>query len=392
MIPAWPPTQPGWLLLGGLGLSFWLFSALFLTARIRRVPLFSPAAVPPGPTPPLSVVIAARNDAAGLRRTATSVLAQQLPGLELILVDDRSTDGTGELVEELAAADPRVRAEHVRELPPGWLGKVHALHTGLQHATGELVLFSDADARFAPGTLAALARLAQARALDHLTVLPWVPPRGLGLAALVSLVRSGLLATWPPGDDSPTGYAGFGPCNLVRRAAFLQTPGFPALRLELLDDMGVGWLCAGPGHRRLVLASAGEVAFDWYPSLAAMFAGLEKNLFAGLAGFGTGRALGLTLVCLLAPLLPLAAGHPAALPWLWPLLLFTGLGLAVYAGTVRARLGGSRLGAVLLPLGMLLFAGALARSTWAFHRRRGVVWSATFYPAEEVIRGRRVRR
>jgi glycosyltransferase involved in cell wall biosynthesis len=110
---------------------------------------------------------AARDEAATLETTVRGLLAQDYPGLEVVVVDDRSSDGTGAIADRLAAADPRVTAVHVRELAAGWLGKVHALARGLEQARGALVLFTDADITFAPGALA--------RAVG------WMEARGLGL-------------------------------------------------------------------------------------------------------------------------------------------------------------------------------------------------------------------
>src|SRR6185369_2740694 len=100
-----------------------------------------------------SVVVPACNEARTIERALTSLLAQDYPDLEIVLVDDRSSDETGAIIEHLAASDRRISAIHVRELPAGWLGKVHALQRGLERARGELVLFTDADIHFAPGAL-----------------------------------------------------------------------------------------------------------------------------------------------------------------------------------------------------------------------------------------------
>jgi hypothetical protein len=95
--------------------------------------------------PRLSVVIAARDEAAAVEQALSSVLLQQYPDFEVVVVDDRSTDGTGAILDRMAEREPRLRVVHVDAVPAGWLGKNHALHLGAQGATGELILFTDAD-------------------------------------------------------------------------------------------------------------------------------------------------------------------------------------------------------------------------------------------------------
>src|SRR6185369_5444580 len=97
--------------------------------------------------------VPACNEAGTIETALASLLAQDYPGLEIVLVDDRSSDGTGVIIDRLAASDPRISAIHVRDLPIGWLGKVHALQRGLERVRGALVLFTDADIYFAPGSL-----------------------------------------------------------------------------------------------------------------------------------------------------------------------------------------------------------------------------------------------
>ena len=134
----------------------------------------------------------ARNEVETLGPAMRSRLAEGYPALEVVLVDDRSTDGTDALVDAIAAEDPRVRALHLTSLPPGWLGKLHAMSEGLRLATGEWLLFSDADVDLAPGTLTRAVSYAEARQLDHLSILPQLrPATWLVDAALASFTRIG---------------------------------------------------------------------------------------------------------------------------------------------------------------------------------------------------------
>jgi cellulose synthase/poly-beta-1,6-N-acetylglucosamine synthase-like glycosyltransferase len=116
--------------------------------------------------PKLSLLVACRDEAANVRAALSSVLAQDYPALEVVAVDDRSGDATGAILDELAAQHPMLRVVHVTSLPEGWLGKTHALARASEAATGELLLFTDADVVFAPGALRRAASLRRGRRLQ----------------------------------------------------------------------------------------------------------------------------------------------------------------------------------------------------------------------------------
>jgi cellulose synthase/poly-beta-1,6-N-acetylglucosamine synthase-like glycosyltransferase len=101
-----------------------------------------------------------------------SLLALDYPRLELLAVNDRSTDGTGDILDRVAAEDGRLNVVHLKELPPGWLGKNHALHYGAERASGELLLFTDADVVMEPTTLLRAVQHLQQEDLDHLCIAP----------------------------------------------------------------------------------------------------------------------------------------------------------------------------------------------------------------------------
>src|SRR2546423_821839 len=139
-----------------------------------------------GLMPPLSVVVPALNEEATVEAAMRTLLALDYPDLEIIGVDDRSTDETGAILDRLAAEDARLRVTHVRELPPGWLGKNHALHVGSAVARGEWILFTDADVHFERDALRRAVRYAVYRRLDHLVVVPQVLLAGFWETLFVS--------------------------------------------------------------------------------------------------------------------------------------------------------------------------------------------------------------
>src|SRR6476646_6390948 len=162
-------------------------AAIFLVAGLgtRKLRRLADISDRPIDNPPfLSVVIAARQEAEHLPATLTALLAQSYPAFEVVLVNDRSTDATGSIAEEMARADARLQVVHVTSLPGGWLGKTHAMHTGAARARGEFLLFTDGDVVFAPGTLARAMRLVVQEKVDHLAVVPCItsPSRILRLS------------------------------------------------------------------------------------------------------------------------------------------------------------------------------------------------------------------
>ena len=120
--------------------------------------------------PSVTIIAAARDEAARAEHAADSLRAQSYPGLEIVLVDDRSTDATGEILDRLAASDSRIRSLHVTELPEGWLGKCHALARGAEEAKGEWLLFTDGDVWMKPDALRQAISLAKDLGADHLAV------------------------------------------------------------------------------------------------------------------------------------------------------------------------------------------------------------------------------
>jgi len=178
--------------------------------------------------------VPARDEAAGIEPAMRSLLAQHGPGLEIIAVDDRSTDGTGEILARLAAGDPRLTVLRVETLPEGWLGKTHAMHLATERARGEWLLFTDADVTMRPGAI----RLALARArrerLAHLAVVPRLRARGALLRAVLLPISATVFVRYMAWRRRGQGL-GVGAFNLVHAQA---------------------WRACG-GHRRIALAVMG---------------------------------------------------------------------------------------------------------------------------------------
>jgi glycosyltransferase involved in cell wall biosynthesis len=340
---------------------------------------------PPEPTtwPSLSLVIPARDEAETLEAAMASRRAEDYPAMDLVLVDDRSTDGTGAMADAPADAEPRLRVLHLDTLPSGWLGKVHAMQRGVEAATGDWVLLTDADVHIAPGTLRRAVAHCEAEGLDFLAVVPRMRPVSLLLDAtlvvFLQLICLGLRHRAVADPDSPVGM-GSGSFNLVRRELLMEHGLLERVRLEVADDLALGLAAKAAGLRCGVLLGGDAVQVTFYPSLGAMFRGSEKNGYAVLGRYSLWRTwLGSTafLLVWLGPLLALGAWWQPGLQILGAVTLM--LATAQLGGLARSN-GWSPLVALLWPVGAVLFTAMMLRSGWLGWRRGGLVWRDSFYP------------
>ena len=378
--------------------AYWLLVARAMWLVRCRVPRLVDAQPPePARWPRLSVLIPACNEADRIEPAARTLLAEDYPDLELVFIDDRSSDATGAIIDRLAAEDPRAKAVHIRELPEGWLGKVNALHRGFAESTGELVLLTDADIHFARGSLRKAVAYAEAERLDHLAALPELLPTSLLVDAVILLfLRQFMTAVrpWAVSDPRSSAYIGIGAFNLVRREAFAATEGFEWLRMETADDMGVGLLMKTSGKRCGVAGARGYLSLQWYRSLAEAARGAERG-WSTVMRFSLVRAIALALVSLLVQASPVLA----LVPLLWhdvgPIRY---AGIAVTAAFLASALplrGWGRRGlwlrAFATPLVSPVVAFALLRAGLLGWRRGGAMWRGTVYPNESLRAGARVK-
>lgn len=344
--------------------------------------------------PRVSLVVPARDEAATIEGAVESKLRQDYPDLEMVLVDDRSTDGTAAVADMFASRDSRVRAQHIVELPHGWLGKVHALHRAVAQSRGEWILFSDGDVSLAPTAVRRAVAFAEQRKLDLLTVVPEFLPVSLAIdVAMADLIRSLLPLLQPDRIESSRSQfsAGGGAFMLVRRSAYERTPGLAALKLEVLDDMAFGQLVKETGGRCGVAIGRGLVRLAFYTSVSDFARGTEKA-YASVGRCSLTRLFAFAAISVVVNLSPLFA---AAAPFLPSWMRASAAVVLAFdlAGSVMMSLsvGGRVVPALLAPLGMLLTAPLLVRSAWLAIVRGGIVWRGTLYPTTELRTGMRYR-
>ena len=374
--------------------SCWIWFYLAAARHLINAPRLGEGPSPvPDRWPRLSVIIAACNEGETIQAALMTLLQEDYPDLEVIVVNDRSNDSTGGIVEAIVATDPRVRVIHIDTLPPGWLGKVHALYQGSQRAAGKWLLFTDADVHFARGTLREAMALALTLSYDHLALLPGLKPTGsIWLEAaitafLLGFIRATGLADLP---DNPKAMIGVGAFNLVKKSTFDKTAGFAWLRLEVLDDVGLGLLIKRAGGKSGFAMALQNLGIAWYPSVTAMFRGLEKNLFGAAARYSYWRAAGIVAFSWLLFAAPIVALIRIDIPNLW---LAGALAYAIsmlLAVLVWSKVKTQLLPGLLAPIGQLLISFMLLCSAVRCWRQGGIAWRGTVYSLDELRKGQRV--
>lgn len=370
-------------------LAWMVFAAAALRTR-ATVPRLADLELPgPARWPKLSVIVPARNEADALGACCRALLASDYPELEILLVDDRSDDGTGALADRLAAEDGRVRVLHLGKLPGGWLGKNRALSVAAGQASGEWLLFVDADSHLAPGALRQAMRWALANAFDHVTLLPDRRENGFlaEAAGAVSLRVAALaLRPWSVSDPDSDAFCGCGAFDLVRAEVLQHEDGLDGLRLDVADDLALGRLVKVAGGRTGVAFGSGLVSVGGHATLASLAVAQEKRLYPLLA-CSLPRTLAATAALLLLELAPWICLLPFGIPTLRLLgVLATACLLAIAGGT--ALLARRPLApALAAPLGTLLYASVLLRAGVLGALLGGIRWKDAFHPADMLRRG-----
>lgn len=369
--------------------AFWLYAllcTLWMTRRIARLAGEPVHDGDDGAPPRVTVVSPACNEEASIEASVRSWLAQDDVALRIIAVNDRSTDRTGALLDELADENDQLDVVHVDTLPEGWLGKVHALHRGTARAQGDWLLFADADVRLAPGTLSRAVAFAERRGIDLLTAMPEIASADFWSDVAWGFVGAGVgpARMWRTRDPLSRHAFGVGAFILIRRRAFEQTPGFSWLKLEVADDQGLAMLLKHHGQRCDIVNGRGLVRLTWYASLRDMVVKSQKNWFAIAARFSLSRSALVATFCVISALSPLAMLLPGIGA---PLLAVPIAGQIAFVGAsaVQARWSGRPVAPSLLaPVGMLLVAFMVLRAGIIGARVGGITWRGVLYRSEDL--------
>lgn len=382
-MPTWVIPAVGWFVFG-----IWCLYLLPLWPDLRNRWLTLRAAKLSSPAewPLLTVVVPARDEGAKVEPCLQSLLASDYPRLQIITLDDRSRDETGNVMDRLAARDNRLTVIHVHELPDGWLGKNHAMHLGAAAAgESDWLLFTDGDVIYEPEALKLAVKYASARQLDHLCLNPQFESGGYWenvLQSYFGFLFLGAARPWLIPTAFKRAYIGIGAFNLVRRTTYEAVGGHSRIRLDVMDDVHLGKLVKYSGYRQDLLFAGSLVRVRWQDSFWGVIRGLEKNGFASL-GYSLPFLIAITFYVLFVVATPYVAvcclRDWRILPYVLTLLL-----THVTYGTMSAKFGGGWSVAPMLPIGSFLLMFAFWRSAVITLRQGGVRWRDTFYSLENL--------
>jgi glycosyltransferase involved in cell wall biosynthesis len=378
-----------WIILFALIACFWVFYGLRGAIGIVGLPSLKDFPPVSGENlPRISLVFAARDEQEKLPLAIQALSTITYPNLEIIAVDDRSQDKTSAILDEAAQRDARLRVMHVKELPQGWLGKGHALQKAYEASTGEYLLFTDADVRFAPDAIGRAMNLAQTRRLDHLTLLFDVDRDGFWETVLLTFFGLAMhLAGESHQVSNPNSraYLGIGAFQLVRRTAYEACGTHKRLAMEVVDDMKLGKILKLGGYRSCVGVGVGFLRVRWHSGFGNLIRGVTKNFFAGLS-YSVPLAVAAIVSMFLTNVAPFVAvifGHG------WVRIL-AGISVAIAMlfhifVDIGARI--SPLYALTHPIGALIFCWMILRSMIVTLRNGGVTWRDTFYKLSDLKKG-----
>lgn len=263
-----------------LFLLFGLVTALVNMLTLRRLG----QAPWPERWPRLSVLVPARNEEKNIEACVTSLLQQDYPDFEVLVLDDHSTDATPQILRRLAQEERRLRVLSGAPLPQGWLGKHWACHQLAQAATGELLLFTDADTRHAPGTLRASVATLLAETADLVTAFPRQETLTWGERLVVPFMAVGILTFLPLPLARLRRWAALsvtiGQFMLFRRSAYEHIGGYEAVRADLVDDVALGRRVIQHGGKWRFLDGTAHISCRMYRDFWSAVNGFGKSIFA----------------------------------------------------------------------------------------------------------------
>jgi glycosyltransferase involved in cell wall biosynthesis len=349
--------------------------------------------------PRVSIVVPARNEEETIEAGLKTLLALDYGNYEVIAVNDRSTDRTGEIMDAInknphfwptpkEVGRPILRVIHHRELPAGWLGKTYAMWTAANEATGDWLLFTDADVLFKTDSLRRAVAYAEAEPADHVVLFPRMIMKRPGEYMMIAFFQTMFVfghRPWKVADPSTDDHMGVGAFNLVRRRVYDAVGTYAALRMEVLDDMKLGKLVKNAGFRQRNVFGGDLISIRWARGAIGVVNNLTKNFFAILS-YQCWRTL-LSAIALaflnLGPFLGVWLAHGwARLPY----AIALGSMFLVYIGMSR-RSSVPSYYFFLHPVSSTLFIYTLLRSMFLTLWNDGIVWRGTKYPLEELRKG-----
>ncbi|MGC2160614.1 MAG: glycosyltransferase family 2 protein [Silvibacterium sp.] len=380
----------------GLGIAVWVIALLWVFSTVvalRKLPgipdvLDSRYGAALMDSPLIAVVVPAKNEAADVEATLRSLLDMEGVRLEIFAVDDRSTDTTGAIMDrmaaEAAAQGKSLTVLHISELPEGWMGKTHAMAVAAQRTTAPWLLFTDGDILFAKDCLLRALNFAESERADHVVIFPTLILKTFGERMMIAFFQgvSALFSRfWRIPVEGTKESLGVGAFNLIRADVYREIGGFESLRMEVLEDLRLGFEVKRRGYRQRVAFGRDLVRVRWVVGAAGMVRNITKNLFAAFrfrVGLTLAACIGLSVFCL---------GPFAALAGNWWMRCATALVLLMLLllyRYYRQFTGIAAWYALTFPVASCLVLYAILRSMLLTLFRGGVVWRGTLYPLAEL--------
>ncbi|MBO0910899.1 MAG: glycosyltransferase [Acidobacteria bacterium] len=356
----------------------------------------------PRGNPRVTIIAPARNEEKSVGEALTRLLALDYSNYEVIAIDDRSTDSTGAILDRFSKGPhtplpasklestpaPLLRILHIRELPRGWMGKAHAMWKAAGEATGDWLLFTDADVMFRPDSVRRAIAYAEQERADHVVLFPRIPMKRPGEKMMLGFFQLLFVfghRPWKVADPRAKDHMGVGAFNLVRRSAYEAIGTHRALRFEVVDDMKLGKLIKNAGFRQRNVLGDDLLEVHWAQGALGVVRNLTKNFFA-VFSFQAWRAIGFSVAAAFFNLLPFAgifwAHGWARLPYAIALAAI----FLLYAG--MSGFSDVRPWYVLLhPVSALMFIYIVWRSMFFALWNGGVEWRGTRYGLAELKKG-----
>ena len=337
----------------------------------------------------VAIVVPARNEEAAVEHALQRLVSLDYENYQIIAVDDRSTDRTGEIMDTIAStSDGKVDVVHIRQLPPGWLGKTHAMWTAARQTNADWLLFTDADVMFRKDALRRAIAYAEAERADHVVLFPRIIMKRASERMMIAFFQLLFVfghRPWKVADPKAKDHMGVGAFNLVRRSAYEAVGTYERLRMEVVDDMKLGKVIKNAGFRQRVVFGNDLIEIRWARGARGVVNNLTKNFFAVMS-FQTWRALlscvGMAFLNLMPFIGVLIAPGWSRIPY--------GMALAsmffLYAGVWR-HVEIHPWYFLLHPVSTTLFIYTMLRSTFVTLWHGGVEWRGTMYPLDELRKG-----
>ena len=341
--------------------------------------------------PRVSIIVPARNEQEDIAQTLALLLELDYDNYEVIAVDDRSSDRTGEIMDRFAGglgAESRLKIIHVSELPAGWMGKTHAMWIAGSQASGDWLLFTDADVLFKPDSVRRALNYGESEQADHVVLFPQIIMKQPGERMMIAFFQALFVfghRPWKVADPKTKDHMGVGAFNLVRRSVYERVGTYKRLRMEVLDDMKLGKVVKQAGYRQRNVFGRDLISLRWAKGAMGVMNNLTKNFFAVLSFQWWRTVIGCIglAVLNLGPFLGIGFGPGwARLPYGVALLAM----FSIYVG-MSERSDVRAYYFLLHPVSTVLFLYTLLWSMILTLHQGGVVWRGTKYPLDELRRG-----